>query len=143
MTMPYQHHDGGRKAAGYKGKAGDCAARALAIACELPYLEACRLINEYAARERPRGKKKRSNAQTGVWPKTLQKIVEDRGGRWVATMTIGSGCQVHLRSGELPTGRLIARVSRHYVAVIDGVIHDTYDPAREGDRCVYGYLVCN
>jgi hypothetical protein len=30
-------------------------------------------------------------------------------------------------------------VSRHAVAVIDGVIHDTYDCSRGGKRCVYGY----
>jgi hypothetical protein len=26
------------------------------------------------------------------------------------------------------------------MAVIDGVIHDTYDPSRDGKRCVYGYF---
>jgi hypothetical protein len=39
----------------------------------------------------------------------------------------------------LPNGRLIARCSRHLVAVIDGVIHDTHDSSRDGTRCVYGY----
>jgi hypothetical protein len=55
-------------------------------------------------------------------------------------MQIGSGCKVHLRDGELPTGRLVVFVSKHYTAVIDGVIHDTYDPSRAGTRCVYGYF---
>ena len=54
-------------------------------------------------------------------------------------MKIGSGCRVHLRERELPSGRLIVSVSRHMVAVIDGVIHDTHDPSRGGTRCVYGY----
>lgn len=54
-------------------------------------------------------------------------------------MCIGSGCKVHLRDGELPMGRLIVNVSRHTVAVIDGVIHDNHDPQRDGMRCVYGY----
>lgn len=36
-------------------------------------------------------------------------------------------------------GRIIVRLSRHISAVIDGVIHDTYDPSRDGTRCVYGY----
>jgi hypothetical protein len=53
-------------------------------------------------------------------------------------MTIGSGCRVHLRADELPGGPIVARTSRHFVAVIDGVIHDTHDPSRGGDRCVYG-----
>jgi hypothetical protein len=30
--------------------------------------------------------------------------------------------------------------SRHLVAVIDGVIHDTHDCSRDGTRCVYGYF---
>ena len=54
-------------------------------------------------------------------------------------MFIGSGCKVHLRNDELPAGRLIVCLSRHYTAVIDGVIHDTHDPSRGGTRCVYGY----
>ena len=54
-------------------------------------------------------------------------------------MQIGQGCKVHLRADELPPGRLVVSVSRHTTAVIGGVIHDTYDPAREGTRCVYGY----
>jgi hypothetical protein len=43
------------------------------------------------------------------------------------------------RNGELPIGRLIVSVSKHLVAVVDGVIHDTHDPSRAGTRCVYGY----
>jgi hypothetical protein len=30
-------------------------------------------------------------------------------------------------------------VSKHHNCVIDGVIYDTHDPARNGNRCVYGY----
>ena len=54
-------------------------------------------------------------------------------------MQIGSGCTVHLRDGELPMGRLLVSVSKHLVAVIDGVIHDLSDPSRNGTRCVYGF----
>ncbi len=36
-------------------------------------------------------------------------------------------------------GRLIVSVSKHMTAVIDGVIHDTHNPSRDGTRCVYGY----
>jgi hypothetical protein len=55
-------------------------------------------------------------------------------------MFIGSGCKVHLKKDELPSGNLIVRVSKHIVAVIDGVIHDLSDPSRSGTRCVYGYF---
>ena len=54
-------------------------------------------------------------------------------------MGIGTGCTVHLNPNELPKGRIICRVTRHYVAVINGVINDTYDCSRDGTRCVYGY----
>lgn len=60
---------------------------------------------------------------------------------WVATMQIGSGCKVHLRTDELPAGRIVCFVSRHATAVIDRVIHDTHDPSRDGTRCVYGYWI--
>ena len=54
-------------------------------------------------------------------------------------MGIGTGCKVHLRKDELPMGRIIVALSKHYAAVIDGVVHDTHDPSRSGTRCVYGY----
>jgi hypothetical protein len=54
-------------------------------------------------------------------------------------MEIGKGCKVHLRADELPKGKIICSVSRHLVAVIDGVINDTHDCSRDGNRCVYGY----
>lgn len=56
-------------------------------------------------------------------------------------MSIGTGCKVHLTSNELPAGRLIVKVSKHLTAVINGVVHDTHDPSREGTRCVYGYYI--
>jgi hypothetical protein len=65
--------------------------------------------------------------------------MKELGFTWTPTMTIGSGCTVHLRADELPSGRLVCSVSNHNVAVIDGVIHDTYDCSRKGSRCVYGY----
>ena len=34
--------------------------------------------------------------------------------QWHPTMRIGSGCKVHLRADELPSGRIIARVTRHF-----------------------------
>ena len=54
-------------------------------------------------------------------------------------MSIGAGTTVHLAVGELPDGPLVASLSRHLGAVIDGVVYDTYDPTRDGTRCVYGY----
>ena len=135
----YMYDDGGRAAAGFKGRTGDCVTRAVAIATGLPYREVYDAINEEAKRERPRLGRTRSSARTGVHKATTRRFLEQLGWQWHPTMGIGTGCQVHLQADELPSGRIIAKVSKHLVAVIDGVIHDTYDPSRDGTRCVYGY----
>ena len=139
--MKHVFNDGGRKAAGYKGKTGDCVTRAIAIATGLPYQEVYDALNGLADSERT-GKRKRgkSNSRTGVYKQTKRKYLESLGWVWTPTMQIGSGCKVHLRSDELPSGRLIVALSRHSAAVIDGVLHDTYDCSRGGTRCVYGYF---
>jgi hypothetical protein len=135
----WEFNDGGRADAGFKGEAGDCAVRSAAIVTGVPYHEVYQAINELSKCERPRGNKKRSNARTGVWPKTLGKFLEQHGFVWIPTMGIGTGCTVHLSSEQLPMGKLVVRVSRHFVAVVDGVIQDTSDCSRGGKRCVYGY----
>ena len=132
--------DGGRKEAGYKARnSGDCVCRAISIATKQDYQKVYDDLNEVAERERPRGKKKRSNSNTGVYKATIKRYMESLGWTWVPTMKIGSGCKVHLKKEELPSGRLVVSVSKHLVAVIDGVIHDNHNPARNGTRCVYGY----
>ena len=138
--MKYQYDDGGRSAAGFKGETGDCVCRAIAIATQMPYKDVYDLINKYGKAEKlGKRQRSRSNARTGVYPKTIRKIMTDLGWTWVPTMCIGTGCKVHLREDELPHGRLVVSVSKHEVAVIDGVIHDTYDCSRDETRCVYGY----
>jgi hypothetical protein len=133
--IPYIYNDGGRAAAGYKGHTGDCVCRAIAIAAELPYQQVYDTLNELAKERKAR----KSAARTGVARKVYDVYIRSLGMTWRPTMAIGSGCRVHLRASELPAGRIICRLSRHIVAVVDGVLHDTYDCSREGDRCVYGY----
>lgn len=138
--MEFQYNDGGRAEAGFQGETRDCVCRAIAIATGLPYGLIYDGINEAAQRERmSRRKKRKSSARTGVHKPTIRRYMESIGWEWVPTMQIGQGCKVHLREGELPQGRLVVSVSRHCCAVIDGVIHDTHDPSRDGTRCVYGY----
>lgn len=137
--MNWVKDDGGRAAAGYRGTTGDCVVRAIAIACERGYQEVYDAINVLAKRERPRGRTRRSDARTGVHKQTSRRYLESLGWTWTPTMTIGSGCRVHLKADELPSGRLVVVTSRHLVAVVDGVVRDIGDPTREGTRCVYGY----
>lgn len=138
--IPFVYDDGGRAGAGYTGTAGDCACRAIAIATAVPYDFVYDALNDIGKAERT-GKRKRgvSNARTGVYKQAMHKYLAAIGWRWTPTMQIGSGCKVHLRADELPLGRIIVNLSKHYAAVIDGVLHDTSDCSREGTRCVYGY----
>jgi hypothetical protein len=132
--------DGGRAAAGYRGEAGDCMVRAVAIATGLPYQVVYDAINVAGKGERvTRRRRRRSSARTGVHKPTLRRYLAALGWRWVPTMRIGSGRTVHLRAEELPAGHLVVSLSKHVTAMVDGVIRDTYDPSRGGTRCVYGY----
>lgn len=154
--MNFQFNDGGRKAAGFKGMTGDCVARSVAIASGLPYTDVYAALAEGTGSQ-PAGKrgKRAASASNGinVKRKWFKDYMASIGFTWVPTMGIGTGCKVHLAEGELPMGRLIVSVSKHYTAVIDGVINDTWNPQRESycfnvdgtthiaRRCVYGYWV--
>jgi hypothetical protein len=140
--------DGGRKDAGFKGDAGDCVVRSIAIASKKPYMQVYndlkRLNEEYAATRRNKVAKKLQSKGTsprnGNFKEVYHKYLESLGFEWTPLMKIGTGCKYHLRKGEVPeTGRYVLSLSRHISALIDGVIHDTYDPSRKGNRCVYGY----
>ncbi len=131
--------DGGRALAGFKGSANDCVVRAIAIATDVPYQDVYGVINRLAKSERIGCRKTTiSSARTGVHNTTIRKYMASIGWVFTPTMAIGSGCTVHLRACELPEGRIVVSLSKHYTAVIDRVVHDTHDPSRDGRRCVYG-----
>lgn len=134
--LPWRYDDGGRSDAGFRGSAGDCVTRAIAIATGMPYRDVYRdLARLCEERGGPR------SARNGVPRSIYDRYLLAHGWAWTPTMTIGSGCRVHLRRGELPVehGPVIARLSGHLVAIVQGIIRDTGDPSRDGTRCVYGY----
>jgi len=145
--MTFTYNDGGRIESGYKGKAGDCVVRAIAIATGATYHEVYKTLEnknrEYADKSWGRVaksiQKKGATPRNGNFKKIYHDYILSLGFKWVSCMGIGTGCKVHLRASELPMGTIIARVSKHLVAVIDGMINDTHDCSREGTRCVYGY----
>jgi len=166
--MNFIYNDGGRAAAGYKGHTGDCVTRAVAIASGRPYqeiYEALAMGNVSQRRTRKSKTRKAEGQKTAakgisVRRKWFKDYMRSLGFRWVPCMGIGTGCTVHLSgdNSELPNGRLIVAVSKHYTAVIDRVINDTYNPQRDthvteyrnGEdvhsiqrRCVYGYWILN
>ena len=147
--LGFQFNDGGRGDVGFKGGAGDCVVRSIAIAANLPYMkvyEDLRFANETYALLRNDKLARRLNAKgssprNGNHRNVFHDYILGLGFQWVPTMKIGMGCQVHLRSDELPKAILIVKVSKHLTAVLNGIIQDTHDPSRGGNRCVYGYYI--
>jgi hypothetical protein len=141
----WERTDGGRRAAGYGGPASDCVARAITIATEKPYAEVFEALKETAAdyvRRWPQSKAagwiKKSRGEEknahGCYDAVSSRYLKSIG--WKYTRTKG---RLFLRADQLPRGRLVVHVNRHFVAVIDGVIHDTYDSGGAGKRPVEGY----
>lgn len=156
--MEWVYDDGGRKAAGYKGDAGDCVTRAIAIATGLPYKEVYKMINAQAKLEsdkqleKHRGQK-RSSARNGVFKETSRTVLESLGWKWHSCMKFGVGCTTHMVADELPKGTIIVKLTKHLACVKDGVLHDTYNSSEKqyyddwgqlqinNRRCVYGYYM--
>lgn len=145
MDNSFIYNDGGRALAGYKGHTGDCVCRAICIATNKPYQEVYDALSKGNATQR---KGKREGRKAGVQTasmgintnrKWFTDYMHSLGFEWTPTMLIGQGCKTHLKADELPKGTIICSLSKHWCAVIDGVIHDIYDCSREGTRCVYGY----
>jgi len=145
----FKKTDGGRREAGFTNTktAGDCVARAVAIASGRPYIEVYAELAEINKRtpktkgRLAKGVAGRLTASEGIYArsKLFKDYMKLNGFEWTPTMQIGSGCRVHVRENELPKGRLVLKLSRHCAAVIDGVLHDAYDCSRGGTRAVYGY----
>lgn len=133
LSPAFTFNDGGRREAGFRGRADDCVCRAIAIASKASYHSVYDSLNAFSEG------RKNSSARTGMEKKVTRAYLISLGWTWTPTMAIGSGCTVHLRATELPSGRLIVKLSGHVAAVIDGVLHDTSDCSRNGTCCVYGY----
>lgn len=104
-------HDGGRSAAGFRGDAGDCVTRAIAIGTGLPYSQVYRELYERAKGDlealnqlnppRP-APNHPGSPRTGIPRPIYEPYLRELGWEWTATMRPGQGCKVHLRADELP-----------------------------------------
>ena len=140
--MELIYSTGGREKYFKSNVVGDCVCRDIANATGIDYKQVYDLINSYAKKEHlSKRKKKKCNARNGVTKDTIWRILTDLGWKWIPTMLIGSGCQVHLNEKELPDGTLIVSVSKHLTCVKNRKLYDTYDCSRGGTRCVYGYYI--
>jgi hypothetical protein len=119
--------DGGRSQY-FKGNAGDCATRAMAIALGLDYKQC---YDELAKAHRARTGKK--TARNGIYKDDFDAVLNKHGWVWHPAPKFDGR---KARYNDMPNGKVIARMSRHFVAVIDGVVHDSWDSR---SKMIYGY----
>ena len=128
--------DGGRKDAGLRGSfTGDCVIRSIAIASDSPYK---RIHNDF--------RRMIANGlgyvpEDGILTNkpAFKRYMVESGFVWNITCRIGSRDRVHMNAAELPMGRLVLSLSKHYSCVCDHIIYDTYDCSNNGKRMVYGF----
>lgn len=126
--MNFIFNDGGRKEAGYKGSAGDCGARAMAIALGLDYKTA---YKELAQANKDKGLAK--SARNGIYKDVYEDVLKKHGWIWnPAPKFVGRKA----KCSDMPTGTVIARQAGHYVAVTNGIPQDIWDSS---EKMVYGY----
>lgn len=124
-ALPWTEDDGGRTAAGFGGSAGDCVVRAVCIALgqdyEATYTDIMALAKASPAR--------------GVCTSILRPYLAERGWRFHF-----AGRKL-LTATNLPQHpRIIATLSGHVAAIVDGVVRDTYSSSGKGHRKFYGYF---
>jgi len=126
MREEWIYNDGGRALFGSIAFAGDCACRAIAIATGHPYGDVYRELT----------------GRNGSTPRdgTIDTASDGylRGHGWTRHR-LESPVRVPL--DQLPAGRLVVELDGHLTAVIDRVIHDTYDPRQRGELVVTGYYL--
>jgi hypothetical protein len=146
--------DGGRSESGIargsaKDATWDCVVRSIAIATGKPYRNVHdgltgATVRFVANAKDGWGKQKRRSvrdfhADHGVHRDVSGPYLQALGWKYTSTKELPRGRGMHLRADELPRGRLIVDVRRHWVAVIDGVLHDTIDCSDDGRRRILGY----
>jgi hypothetical protein len=143
--MQYIYDDGGRADAGHAPNK-DCVTRSIAIATGQSYQTVYDSFNRLILNER-RGKYKLgiSNPATGIYQSTIMKYMRLLGWEWVRSIPdmvcLRVNCPAdNVHMSELPEGRLVVVSRKHFMAVIDGVLHDTRDNSRNGERYVSGYF---
>jgi hypothetical protein len=132
--MRYVYDDGGRAAAGFDRRTGDCVCRAIAIATGKPYREVYDGLNALCALYGGNQRRGRTYAESGVPQHITDLYLGGLQWRFVSTN------KERMRRMDMPAGRLIVRVSKHLFALIDNVVHDNGEHWR-GLRPVHGYYV--
>ena len=142
--MEFEYSDGGRSKYFKASNVGDCVTRAIANATGIDYKVIYDRLKELAKKESVKHHRghKQSSVRDGVFKETWKKYLDEIGWKHIITAKIGQSEKVHLNENELPTNKImIVQVSKHLTCIKNGVLYDTYDCSRNGDRMVYGYWI--
>ena len=117
MLLPYVYDDGGRSNYFKAKNVNDCVCRAVSIVTGGDYREVYDQIRFYTGDSPGRGVRVRSQA--------FKNLMVSLGFKFGV---VSYDNLARLRMGEIPNkGRLVCCTKSHAIAVIDGVVHDTYD----------------
>lgn len=129
----YRYDDGGRKAAGFKGKAGDCVVRAAAILTGRDYAEVYELMADANVLSKQRLRHAESHGLTSVERSAERGVSKDA---YLSVFKELGIIQERQRRGDLKFtytqayeryGDCIVTTRRHMSAVIDGELRDIFD----------------
>ena len=141
--LKFEHNDGGRKAAGYKGDTGDCVTRAITIATGGDYETVRRELMgataDFRATSRSRAAKgkKTNSVRNGTLKKVYRPYLERTGWTRVSLQKFGDSKRHYMTTDDLPMGTVIVEMRKHLVTIIDHVVQDTWD-SRTADKWVDG-----
>lgn len=128
--MAYIYTDGGRAEAGMKTKT-DCGIRAMAIACNIPYTEARKVLKEVSKN----GKMGSAAIARGIYKEDMEAALSKYGFvRKSAPKIEGRKARYY----DLPKGRIVAHMAKHFAAVVDGNLCDAWDSS---GKMVYDYWI--
>lgn len=119
--IPRVYNDGGLQGSSVGTKRKDCTVRALAIALDIEYAFAHRLLNLYG-RQSGKGFHFHYWATHGVGKHLLDDVAIRPWNSNRRYCTVGTFLKQH------PKGKFLCCIPGHVFAVVDGVAHDTWTP---------------
>lgn len=113
--------DGGRKVAGYKGRAGDCVTRAFCILTGQDYRTAYR---ELANANAKYGRKRERSARNGVNKAAYERVFKAAG---LVKVKLPRGPRPTYSEAHARYGDCLVSTTRHIAAIVGGNYRDTFD----------------
>ena len=124
--------DGGRKEAGYKGAARDCVVRSIAIASGQKYKRVYKDLQLLQKADlKSQGRRSRS-VRNGVFQESWEPYIKALGFKKVVDDKILDHKVLPTWENIPKTGNFIVLVPNHLTAVVEGVVHDTWNPMLKG-----------